>query len=134
MCVCVTGSMPQVWKFTKFSMEIQASRASRNSETQSKRGRKSPPPPHHEHMGVHSQGHSHTCCLGQGGVDLPTTISVNSKPLFTDFRYTWLGRLAKPTYPSRFLCCERRDMQSACDWQEAHRHTPNPCCLEPESV
>lgn len=30
-------------------------------------------------------------------VNLPTTINVNSKPLLTDFRYTWLGRLAKPT-------------------------------------
>lgn len=35
-------------------------------------------------------------------------MSVNSKPLFTDFLYTWLGRLAKPTYPSTFFgCCER---------------------------
>ena len=32
---------------------------------------------------------------------VPTTIIVNSNPLFTDFLYTWLGRLAKPTYPSR---------------------------------
>lgn len=36
---------------------------------------------------------------------LPTTIRVNSKPLLTDFLYTWFGRLAKPTYPSRFFCC-----------------------------
>ena len=34
-------------------------------------------------------------------VYVPTTIIVNSNPLFTDFLYTWLGRLAKPTYPSR---------------------------------
>lgn len=38
-------------------------------------------------------------------VSLPTTIRVNSNPLLTDFLYTWLGRLAKPTYPSRFFCC-----------------------------
>lgn len=31
--------------------------------------------------------------------DSPTTIRVNSKPFFTDLRCTWLGRLAKPTYP-----------------------------------
>lgn len=31
--------------------------------------------------------------------DSPTTINVNSKPFFTDFRCTWLGRFAKPTYP-----------------------------------
>lgn len=41
----------------------------------------------------------------QQHVFLPTTIRVNSKPLLTDFLYTWLGRLAKPTYPSRFFCC-----------------------------
>lgn len=29
----------------------------------------------------------------------PTTISVNSKPFFTDFRWTWFGKFAKPTYP-----------------------------------
>ena len=27
-------------------------------------------------------------------------MSVNSKPLFTAFLYTWFGRLANPTYPS----------------------------------
>ena len=27
-------------------------------------------------------------------------MSVNSNPLLTAFLYTWLGRLAKPTYPS----------------------------------
>jgi hypothetical protein len=27
----------------------------------------------------------------------PTTMRVNSKPLLTDFLYTWFGRLAKPT-------------------------------------
>jgi len=31
---------------------------------------------------------------------LPTTISVKSKPRLTLFLYTWLGRFAKPTYPS----------------------------------
>ena len=31
--------------------------------------------------------------------DLPTTMRVNSKPFFTDFLCTWLGRLANPTYP-----------------------------------
>ena len=30
----------------------------------------------------------------------PTTMSVKSNPRFTALRYTWLGRLAKPTYPS----------------------------------
>lgn len=29
----------------------------------------------------------------------PTTINVNSNPFFTDLRWTWLGRLANPTYP-----------------------------------
>ena len=29
--------------------------------------------------------------------DSPTTIKVNSKPFLTAFRYTWLGKLAKPT-------------------------------------
>lgn len=38
----------------------------------------------------------------------PTTMRVNSKPLFTDFLYTWLGRFANPTYPSRFFCCCRQ--------------------------
>ncbi len=46
-------------------------------------------------------------------VSLPTTIRVNSKPRFTDFLYTWLGRLAKPTYPSRFFCC--------C-WKQTEKH------------
>jgi len=27
----------------------------------------------------------------------PTTMSVNSKPFFTAFLYTWLGRFTKPT-------------------------------------
>lgn len=36
---------------------------------------------------------------------LPTTIRVNSKPRFTDFLYTWLGRFPKPTNVSRFFCC-----------------------------
>ena len=31
--------------------------------------------------------------------DSPTTIKVNSKPFFTDFRCTWFGKLAKPTKP-----------------------------------
>lgn len=29
--------------------------------------------------------------------NLPTTMAVNWKPFFTDLRWTWLGRLAKPT-------------------------------------
>ena len=29
----------------------------------------------------------------------PATIRVNSKPFFTDFLWTWLGRLANPTQP-----------------------------------
>merc|ERR1711962_646913 len=33
----------------------------------------------------------------------PTTINVNSKPLFTLFRNTWFGRFAKPTYCSSFF-------------------------------
>lgn len=42
---------------------------------------------------------------------LPTTIRVNSKPFFTDFRWTWLGRFANPTYPGvsglvNCPCCE----------------------------
>lgn len=28
----------------------------------------------------------------------PATMSVKSKPFFTDFRCTWLGKVAKPTY------------------------------------
>ena len=32
--------------------------------------------------------------------DSPTTIKVNSNPFFTDFLWTWLGKLAKPTYPA----------------------------------
>lgn len=28
----------------------------------------------------------------------PATMSVKSKPFFTDFRCTWLGSVAKPTY------------------------------------
>ena len=41
---------------------------------------------------------------------LPTTIKVNSKPFFTDFLWTWLGRLAKPTYPgtSGLTNCNRK--------------------------
>ena len=30
-------------------------------------------------------------------------MAVNWKPLRTLFRWTWLGRLAKPTYPMSFL-------------------------------
>lgn len=39
--------------------------------------------------------------------DSPTTISVNSKPFFTDLRCTWFGKLAKPTNPgdSTLLNC-----------------------------
>lgn len=41
---------------------------------------------------------SHNIHLRAVWVDfLPTTISVNSKPFFTDFRWTWLGRFANPT-------------------------------------
>jgi hypothetical protein len=32
-------------------------------------------------------------------VYLPTTISVNSKPRLAIFRWTWFGKLAKPTKP-----------------------------------
>lgn len=39
-------------------------------------------------------------CLSVCFCNSPTTISVNSKPFFTDFLCTWLGRLAKPTYPA----------------------------------
>ena len=35
--------------------------------------------------------------------DVPTTITVNWKPFRTLLRWTWLGRLAKPTYPMSFL-------------------------------
>lgn len=51
----------------------------------------------------------------QGGVlglaaYLPTTMSVNSNPFLTDFLWTWLGRLAKPTYPdcSGAVNCNRK--------------------------
>lgn len=52
--------------------------------------------------GVHTiEANMHMSVLTYSqGVDvsnLPTTINVNSNPLLTDFRYTWLGRLAKPT-------------------------------------
>lgn len=33
---------------------------------------------------------------------------VNSKPLFTAFLYTWLGKLANPTYPSSDLVDSER--------------------------
>lgn len=32
--------------------------------------------------------------------DSPTIIRVNSNPFLTDLRWTWLGRLANPTYPA----------------------------------
>jgi hypothetical protein len=35
--------------------------------------------------------------------DAPTTITVNWKPFLTLLRWTWFGRLAKPTYPMSFL-------------------------------
>lgn len=43
---------------------------------------------------------SHRCYL-------PTTMRVNSKPFFTDFRCTWFGKFANPTYPgvSGFVNC-----------------------------
>lgn len=41
-------------------------------------------------MCIHTHKHTHPLIL-------PTTINVNSNPLLTDFLYTWLGRLAKPT-------------------------------------
>ena len=50
----------------------------------------------------------------------PTTINVNSNPFFTDLRWTWLGRLANPTYPGvsglvNWPCCRRT--------RRAQRHT-----------
>lgn len=34
----------------------------------------------------------------------PATMRVKSKPFFTDFRWTWLGRVAKPTYCFSWSC------------------------------
>lgn len=34
----------------------------------------------------------------------PATIRVKSKPFFTDFRWTWFGRVAKPTYCFSWSC------------------------------
>lgn len=44
--------------------------------------------------------------------DSPTTISVNSKPFFTDLRCTWFGKLAKPTNPgdSTLLNCKKKKL------------------------
>lgn len=47
-----------------------------------------------------ANGHAHTkrdTDTHTHWLSLPTTINVNSNPLLTDFLYTWLGRLAKPT-------------------------------------
>lgn len=52
----------------------------------------------HYHMNSSSCTHSHAqSCARREHFSLPTTINVNSNPLLTDFLYTWLGRLAKPT-------------------------------------
>ena len=37
------------------------------------------------------------------GYHEPTTIAVNWNPFLTDFLWTWLGKLANPTYPMSFL-------------------------------
>lgn len=39
----------------------------------------------------------------------PATIRVKSNPFFTDFRWTWLGRVAKPTYCFSWSCGAERD-------------------------
>lgn len=53
---------------------------------------------------------------------LPTTMRVNSKPFFTDFRCTWFGKFANPTYPgvSGFVNCPCWSQKNRTIYEQAH--------------